>query len=71
MCNDTTCRPTTSEVTTHYDCHKTEGHYEMMGGVCLSVRPSDSLCVPRTNLRIERPVKPKIGAMEAHHINYQ
>ena len=38
------------------------GHYEMMGGVCPSV------CrVPRPNSRTERPRKPKIGRMEAHH----
>ena len=46
------------------------GHYKMMGGVCLSVclsvRPS-VCCVPRPNSRTERPRKPKIGRMEAHH----
>ena len=36
----------------------------MMGGVCLSVRPS--VCrVPRPNSRTERPRKPEIGRMEA------
>ena len=39
-----------------------EGHYEMMAGVCLSV------CrVPRPNSRTERPRKPKIDRMKAHH----
>jgi len=39
------------------------GHYEMMGGVCLSV------CrVPRPNSRMEMPTKPKIGRMEAYHM---
>jgi len=40
------------------------GHYKMMAGVCLSVRLS--VCrVPRSNSRTDRPMKPKIGRMEA------
>jgi len=47
-----------------------EGHYKMMGAVCLSVRPS--VCrVPRRKSRTERPRKPKIGTMEAHHTGNQ
>jgi len=47
------------------DLHR-EGHYEMMAGVYPSVRLS--VCrVPRPKLTIERPRKPKIGRMEAHH----
>jgi len=42
-----------------------KGHYKVMGGVCMSVRPS--VCrVPRPNSRTERPRKPKIGRMETY-----
>jgi len=44
-----------------------EGHYKMGRGVCPSV--CLSVCpVPRHNSRTERPMKPKIGRMEAHHM---
>ena len=42
-----------------------EGHYKMMGDVCLSVRPS-VCCVPGPNSRMERPRKSNIDRMEAH-----
>ena len=48
-----------------------ERHYKMMEGVCLSVCPSIRLSVcrmPRPNSRTERPRKPTIGRMEAHHM---
>jgi len=49
------------------DLHR--GHYEMSalsGIVCLSV--GLSVChMPRHNSRAERPRKPRIGTMEAHH----
>jgi len=35
----------------------------MMGSVCLS-----ACHMPRPNLRMERPRKPKIGRIEAHHM---
>jgi len=42
-------------------CAHWEGHYEMMGGVCLSVACLEA----RPNSRMER--KSKIGTMDAHH----
>ena len=38
----------------------------MMGGVCPSVYPAVRR-VPRPNPKTEKPTKPKIGRMEAHH----
>jgi len=38
----------------------------MRTGVCLSVYPSDC-SVPQPNSTTERPRKPKISVMEAHH----
>jgi len=48
-------------------CFVGREHYKMIfAGVCLSVYLL--VChVPRPNLRTERPRKPKIGEMEAHH----
>ena len=43
-------------------------HYEMRAGVCPSVCQSVRR-TPRPNSRTERPKKPKIGTMEAHHMN--
>ena len=43
-----------------------ERHYKMAASVRLSL--CLSVCrVPRANSRTERPWKPKIGKMEAHH----
>ena len=46
------------------------GHYKMIAGVCLSVCLSVA-CLDLTRERTERPRKPKIGRIEAHHTSNQ